>query len=61
MSNLPLEEKYHVKQVERCCGTCKYFERIYEDSFCEHPELRHDVYVHEGCICDLWEKGGGAQ
>ena len=25
-------EKYHVKRVERSCGTCKHFERDYDDA-----------------------------
>ena len=52
-------DKYHVKQVERCCGTCKHFERVWEDAFCEHPELRDSGFVDEGFVCDLWEKKGG--
>ena len=69
------EEKYretfHVRRVERCCGTCRHFERDYEDSGCAHPKQREfDPYgyeykhygafsgitVDEGCICDLWEE-----
>ena len=40
------------------CGTCKHFNRIWEDAFCEHPELCNDVFVDEGFVCDLWEKEG---
>lgn len=54
-------EKYHVRQVERCCGTCKHFARYWEDAFCEHTELGNGVYVDEGFVCDLWEKEGGKQ
>ena len=57
MSERP-SDKYHVKQVERCCGTCFHFTRIWEDAFCEHPELCNDVFVDEGFVCDLWKKRG---
>ena len=30
-------EKFHVKRVERSCGTCKFFERSYEESGCHQP------------------------
>ncbi len=68
------EEKYretfHVRQCDRCCGTCRHFERDYEESGCRHQKQREfdpeaDEYeqygaygglsVNEGCICDLWE------
>jgi hypothetical protein len=35
--------------------------RIWEDAFCEHPELRNNVFVDEGFVCDLWEKNGGEE
>lgn len=59
MSKHP-RDKYHVRQVERCCGTCKHFARYWEDAFCEHPEL-YDVFVDEGFVCDLWEKKGSEE
>ncbi len=51
---------YHVRQVEKCCGTCKHFERCYEDCWCAHPKrIEMDggctYLVDEGFICDLWE------
>lgn len=57
MSERP-SDKYHVREVPRCCGTCKHFKRTWEDAFCEHPELRNNVFIDEGCVCDLWEKEG---
>ena len=57
MSGQPVN-KYHVRQVPQCCGTCKHFARYWEDSFCEHPELWSNVYVDEGFVCDLWKKEG---
>lgn len=55
MSDLPCD-KYHLRQIKRCCGTCKHFSRIYEGASCEHPEHCDNVFVDEGFICDLWEK-----
>lgn len=28
---------FNVRRVERCCGTCRHFDRQYEDSGCAHP------------------------
>lgn len=74
MSNVD-EERFrafaNVRQVERCCGTCRHFERDWEESGCKHPKQRdfdsqpseYDFYgayggteVDEGCVCDLWER-----
>lgn len=31
-------EKFHVKRIERSCGTCKHFERSYEESGCHNQK-----------------------
>ena len=58
-----------LRDVEKCCATCKYGEHGWEGEMsCDHPEL---TYVDEdGCpskadlglkiaqytVCDLWQK-----
>ena len=61
----------NVRQVELCCGTCRHFERNWEQSGCAHPKQRdfdsfageyenYGAYggteIDEGFVCDLWEK-----
>ena len=29
---------FHVTRIPRCCATCKYFDRYYEESGCCHPK-----------------------
>ena len=38
---------FNVRCVEKCCGTCKHFERKYEDCGCAHPRQAE---------FDSWEK-----
>lgn len=28
---------FNVRRIEKCCGTCRYFDRQYEDCGCGHP------------------------
>ena len=37
---------FNVRRIERCCGTCKHFDRQYEDSGCGHPrQLEFDSFA----------------
>lgn len=29
---------FNVRNVERCCGTCRHFDRRFEDSGCANPK-----------------------
>lgn len=31
------KEAVGFRQVDRCCGTCRWFDRSYEDAGCRHP------------------------
>lgn len=48
-----------------CCGTCRWFTRLYEDRFCEHPknviDLAADYVVRplEDDVCGWWEEKEG--
>lgn len=46
-----------VRRVEKCCATCQYFDRIYDDAYCEHPDFfgLEGPFVDEGMVCDKWE------
>ena len=36
---------HHVRQCEKCCGNCRWFDRQYEDSGCLQPAQREfDLY-----------------
>jgi len=54
-------KQFGATQIERCCGTCKHFTRIYSDSYCQNTENRTEYgegpLVNEGYICPKWEKG----
>ena len=55
------EDKYNVKRVQQCCGSCLYFGIDQDrDEYCDHPKLRECInvngyFVDEGMVCDLWE------
>lgn len=46
-----------------CCGTCRWFTRVYEETFCEHPknvvDVVKDEYVSQptdDMVCGWFEK-----
>lgn len=57
-------DTYHVRRVEKCCGTCRFICRTYEDAYClnKHRGDYDNFYADfdkdmqdEGYVCDLWE------
>lgn len=56
------QDKYHVRHVEKCCGSCRYYDFDQDrDEYCGHPEVKecaeyNRYFVNAGYVCDLWEE-----
>ena len=55
------EDLYHLRQLARCCGTCKYFDRDQDHEwYCDHPDAWkkpnvNGYFTDAGHVCDAWE------
>ena len=56
------EDKYNVRRVKHCCGSCRYYYIDQDrDQRCDHPEVDNCAeynryFVDAGYVCDLWEE-----
>lgn len=61
-----LERKIHFREVDvPHCGACKWFERMYSDTYCRNLEncdkidddfYDEQIFPHEANVCDRFEK-----
>ena len=56
------EDKYNLRRVEKCCGSCRYYDIDQERwlQCCNHPEVDNCAnyngnFVDADKVCDLWE------
>lgn len=54
MNESKFASMYRVRQVAKCCGTCKYFIWNWRTNFCTHPHLDKSTSINESCVCDVW-------
>lgn len=51
-------EKYRVREVEKCCATCRHSIDLCDDGAheCHHSDLDGDYIINKAeDVCDVWE------